>query len=504
MKNIAVVISISSYDAPGNDLPGCTKDGEAIKSLLEISGRFSDIHYVNGRMGGNEAKSGIADFLHTFANSPIGEIFFYFSGHGEYAENEFHYLFSNYSLSKRKQSSLENADLDKMVRALNPAMFVKIVDACHSGTHYIKDSSSLENYIKSVSAPSFKNICFMFSSHQNESSYQDDHLSYFTKSILSAVQSHKDGPIKYKNVTDYVSDYFDSSNTQTPFFIDQSSLTETFLNVTDSVRRTLSQYLIVPSTDDQATLVPPKMMSLVELLRKESEAFCTKEEASSILIESEAHIHNGAFSSNIKDLYNIEVDAELTGYPPQSLSIASWIEKNNESREFFAKPKYQSERYMRKVPKNNLLGMMLRASNSLSSDNYDEVESYRSILSGYETTSSMPYNYFRIKLEPKYRGIAPEECFIAFIFSRSNVRYFWSYTHYEYTDWDASQRVGKMEWATDQSFLRNSVKIKEVFDKIIQEFCKFVEDPLRTKWGMLDHDSDAISPVQVIAESDRK
>jgi len=61
-----------------------------------------------------------------------------------------------------------------------------------------------------------------------------------------------------------------------------------------------------------------------------------------------------------------------------------------------------------------------------------------------------------------------------------------------------------MEWATDQSFLRNSVKIKEVFDKIIQEFCKFVEDPLRTKWGMLDHDSDAISPVQVIAESDRK
>ena len=483
MQNIAIIISVSKYDTSGNDLPGCERDGQVIKSLLEFSGRFDQIKYHTGNVSGADVKSNIAEFIEGYNGMEIGDVVFYFSGHGEYFDNEFYYLMSDYSQNKRKQTSLDNTSLDTMVRSLSPNMFVKIVDACHSGTQYIKDYSALEKHLKLVGNSSFNNVSFMFSSQVDEVSYQDDNMSHFTNSIVSAVRTHKNGPVRYKHITDYVSDEFDRKNTQTPFFVGQSRLTEIFLTMTDEIRVRLAETLPALDSDTGTALTPIKSSSsFVEILIKRSDEFLSKEEASAIIINMESFIHGGPFSDEIAQLYTIQVDAEGSSYPPQPASIGVWIEKNNDSREYFAHSKYRSEQYTRKEPKNALIGLL--AGNLLSgSDRYDDVVDYRNIMDSYVSTASLPYNFYRIHLVPQYATLAPEDCFIAFISSRSHIRIFWSFTHYEYTDWEISRPVGKMDWFTDGCKLKDSDRIEGIFQRIITEFCVFVEGPIKSKWG---------------------
>ena len=118
--------------------------------------------YINENEAGTEIKRRIVEFVEKYKGKEINELIFYFSGHGERFNDDFFYLPSDFDRKKRHTTGLQNSELDVWIKTLSPQLCVKIVDACFSGTQYIKSESSVEagwkNYIWRIPQAKFKNI----------------------------------------------------------------------------------------------------------------------------------------------------------------------------------------------------------------------------------------------------------------------------------------------------------------------------------------------------------
>lgn len=146
MTSIAVVIAVSSYSTLGR-LDGCARDGEAMKEILQESGKYSEILYSHDRVDG-QIKDDLSSFVDRWRGRVIDELLFYFSGHGQQDDGEFFYLLSDFEDRNRRKTTLENGYIDNLARMLSPKVFVKIVDACNSGVSYVKADSESEDVEK--------------------------------------------------------------------------------------------------------------------------------------------------------------------------------------------------------------------------------------------------------------------------------------------------------------------------------------------------------------------
>src|SRR5579872_5925108 len=160
MKNLGIVIGVSEYTGSMDDLPACKPDAEAVTKILQTDKRFGELLYIDTDTRSGSIKQKIIEFINANKTHEIGDVVFYFSGHGHFSGDEFYYLLTDYDERRTKQTTLENSELDNLVRLLNPKLFVKIVDACHSGVTYIKSTDDFQTYLKGAS-PHFKKIYFM-------------------------------------------------------------------------------------------------------------------------------------------------------------------------------------------------------------------------------------------------------------------------------------------------------------------------------------------------------
>ncbi len=215
MKNLAVILAVSTY-LRADPLPACTRDGEAVAEVIKSSGRFETL-VISGDNGAAEVKQELVEFVNANKGEKIDQFVFYFTGHGDLVGEEFYYILSDYEKTRIKQTSLENSELDNLVRSLVPQLFVKIVDACHSGVSYIKSAEQLQEYIKGTK-DRFSSVYFMFSSLSGQKSYADDNLSDFTKCIVEAVKCQQGKMARYKDIMDFVSDYFELNASQNSIF----------------------------------------------------------------------------------------------------------------------------------------------------------------------------------------------------------------------------------------------------------------------------------------------
>jgi hypothetical protein len=338
MANLGIVIAVSNYTHDAENLPACSRDGAAMAEVLRLSGRFDEILRIEQDTISTQVKQRLAEFVMLHSNSNITEVVFYFTGHGEYYDTEFYFLLTDYQKRLIKQTSLDNAELDNMVRSLKPELFVKIVDACHSGMTYIKSPEDFSEYAKSANAI-FKNIYFMFSSQSEQFSYQNAEISYFTESILKAIANHSAESIRYKDVMDYVSDDFRNRDFQRPFFVTQADYTEIFCDVTEPLKNLLANY-IQTETESSPRLLTPEKASMVDLLKEDAKRFCSKEEAHEVLTAIIEQINEKLTShSEIPILYEISVTPEEKN-PPEPSSIGGWLDKNR--GEYFA-PSYEKK-----------------------------------------------------------------------------------------------------------------------------------------------------------------
>ncbi|MGL5940707.1 MAG: caspase family protein [Waterburya sp.] len=226
-KKIALLIGISNYQEE-NKLPACEADLSLMSEILRNTEKYDELAILDCRSESDKAKEKISSFIRKYQNQEVDEIFFYYTGHGMRYSEDFLFLFSDFTTSKLEQTSLRNSELDSMLKSLNPDLAVKVVDACHSGTEYIKSDQDLEVIFQKSSTESFQKTYFLFSSSKAEYSVALKDYSVFTKSFAKSLVNYTGNSIRYRDIMAYISDDLTVKQYQTPLFIQQANNTEIF------------------------------------------------------------------------------------------------------------------------------------------------------------------------------------------------------------------------------------------------------------------------------------
>jgi len=481
--NLGIVLAVSNYGNIDNNLPGCDADGKAISAILKSDSKFDDILVLSKNTGSAEVKNQLIEFISKYKNDDIDEVVFYYTGHGDFNGNEFYFLLSDYDSSKRKQTSLENTELDKLLKALNSKVTIKIVDACHSGKAYIKDSDAFDKYLND-SKGQFDKCYFMYSSQLEQYSYQDDSLSFFTKSIIDAVKNHSANTIRYKDIIDYVSDSFESNSEQTPFFVVQADFTEQFCSISSSL---VNELKLLSNLNQEVNLKDDSEHSnLLDKIRLDSERYCSQEKAYEVLNSFLENLKNTSFPGSVSELY----DCGCTFGDPlvkNSNAIGSWLAKTD--HQYFARPMFEEIAKSRRELKNsNILSSIgtLTFRHSLYEDKDDDklyktVKYTESVVSGYEITIDQPVKLIELHATPKFSNIRAGHAFIVPFLSKTEIRIFYSFSHYSEQGWDEKILTQKHKWLTNSASLKD-FSVSNFVDTLIDGFGEFLLEPLNKQF----------------------
>lgn len=492
MARVAIVIAVSENRAPLKSLAACAKDGEAFSAVLKETGRFDEILTLSTKdeTASKSVTSNISALVDRFKDQIVDEVVFYFSWHGDFVGNEFYHILSDYEQTSRNQTALANTELDGLIRSLNPGLFAKIVDACYSGTSYIKSDEDLGEYLKS-SKRGFKDAYFLYSSQNDERSWTDGPISAFTKSLLEAIARQDSGIVRYRDLINAASDYFEASGKQTPQFVTQASFTEVFCSASPQMRTLVGKFLPGNKLGSQppapATLPaapPSKSLSLVERVKQAEAAYCSREQATGALRKLGDLLASAQPDSELDELYAIKV-TESDEEPDNAAVIGDWLEKRADN-DFFAVPSYRAETYKKRVPKRRggLLNMNRVLGSALYGDEETElIDATRQVVAGYRNTAVLPFDSLTLRLDPKLLALAPEECVVAVIASRTQVQVFWSLRHFRYSDWDTAVRDGTTnQWSNDGAPLGDDDAIARIGSRILEEFMTSTRRRVSARW----------------------
>lgn len=488
--NLGIVIAVSNYGVLGNDLPGCFADGAAIAKILKTDNKFDDVLYLSEKTKSSDIKPELIKFINDHKNNDINDVVFYFTGHGDFSGDEFYYLLSDYDRKRKKQTCLENTELDNLLKTLNPQNAIKIVDACHSGTPYIKDPDAFDSYLKGTQGE-FKKCYFMYSSQADQYSYQDSKLSFFTRGIVESVKQHSSDSIRYKDIIDYVSDLFSGTHNQTPFFIVQADFTESFCSVSDSLRQALNDILLGDMTecDPKEGDEEKEQKSLLELVTEDASRYCSEEEALSYLSDFFSKIKNAELNDKIIELYDVGYE-DISDYAeiPAAISIGKWLDSNE--HDFFAEPYKEQVRIKKRVHKDPMRRIMgLDTWSSLIPDddeNYKYVISKEEQIKGFKSTVDLPVKLLKVTIEAKFPNIDSASVFIIPIISKTEMRVFYSFNFYEQKGWSDKEITGSIKWLTEKVDIKDTESHSKLCSKIIEDFSEFVYTQIAENFNLME------------------
>lgn len=254
MQNIAILIGNTKYSNSTN-LPCCADDVEAVSKLLSATGKYSDIiNFIDSDV------NVVKEYLHKFEvpEDGIGEIFFYFTGHGVQNNGKFYYCFKDYESDRPNETSLSASLVLDFLRRANADLVVQLIDACNSGNTLIKSGDSflplhkdgLDNYIQISS-------CL-----EDQNSLTGEPISLFTNSFINASLNRASGEVYYSHIMDVLKDEYISDNSHTPHFISQGTLRFLFVDDAEKLKSFKSEFLSVVDKKE-----PVETVSSLELFK---------------------------------------------------------------------------------------------------------------------------------------------------------------------------------------------------------------------------------------------
>lgn len=198
---------------------------------------------------------------------------------------------------------------------------VKIVDACFSGTQYIKSESTTESDLKkSAQKYGLNDIYFWFSSRENEASFAGAEFSKFTESILTAI-TEQEGDVRYREIMAYVADDFSNAGSSKPIFVTQAGNIERFGNVTKQTHKIIFDAFGIdaPQPNEESgknisitqNEAPPKSI-FDKAIVKSSELCFSEEHLLSFIANFNKEIRS--WSSEIEKLYEISTNDQIDCY----------------------------------------------------------------------------------------------------------------------------------------------------------------------------------------------
>ncbi|HPS92003.1 MAG TPA: caspase family protein [Methanothrix sp.] len=482
---IACLLGVSKYKNP-YELKACDNDTALLYSVLESTGCYDDILRIDGNQESSKVKRQLVSFFTKYKEQQIEQALFYYSGHGDFDGKEFFYLLSDYDHSRKKQTTIENTELDDWIRLLNPDLTVKIIDACHAGVQYIKDPDVFAKFLQST-PKSFKSCYFLFSSLKDQYSYQDENLSAFTKSVVMSISSFDGTEMRFKDIIDYVSDDFDANAEQTPFFITQATNTELFATVDSSIIEKIHSYLNIycpmldPSEKKDTNHSVTQSASIIELVKADSERYCSEEEVLSILKHCQTYLSEKKYSDDTLGLYDIEtegldhIDVEV----PRIVNIGKWLSENK--NDYFAVPTYREENYdeVIEVPVKNISSLFASITQKYETRT---VTRSRNVLAGFRLTQETDSSAFRITAKPKLLNLNWHDCHIAFVFSKVEIRFFYIFSTFREQNWEKRNRQPEENWRTLVALLKNDKAVGDALQQIIETFDDYIMEPIKSKY----------------------
>ncbi|MBO9703690.1 MAG: caspase family protein [Sporocytophaga sp.] len=455
MNNIAIIIGVSKYTDKSNDLPGCKNDAKAIYQILNKTEKFGNILYINNEEGSANTKELLTNFIAGNKGKEIDEVFFYYSGHGEFINDEFYFLLSDFDPKKRNQTSLQNKEMDDFIRTLNPNLFVKVIDACHSGTAYIKEANVLAKYLDE-SKKGFRKCYFLNSSLSHQYSYQNNFISDFTHSFICALRDFKSNEIRYKDIIDVIADYFSESLEQTPFFIIQADLTERFCSFTKELKDYLDTIAGSPQKIPTENTME-KSVSLLELVKLDAKNYIDKKGAFEMLELIQNDYNAFQLPGDLDKLFNTKVEF-LESYQsiPVKKAITKWLEKNTDP-------------YFVEV---------------VSEENYDyDGNLYWDL----EIVSKVdiPYKGISIDLIGLFPNIECYNCQVIFFLSRRAIRFFYFVSTYLEENWDNKKLdLTQIKWITIETKFEGNNPVLKTIQNINKDLISKVENDLKEKFNI--------------------
>jgi hypothetical protein len=474
--NIGIVLGVSEYQNTSN-LPGCLNDASSFKQLLELSNKCEDILYLTENTESSNIKSKIASFVSKYQTNDIDEVIFYFTGHGLFEDDEFYYVLSDYSSSKKKQTSLENSELDNLLRSLSAKLTVKIVDACQSGTRYVKDPDTFQKYLNK-SEQSYDKCYFFYSSQNDQSSYQNSFISDFTASFLNTFISRPNQDVRYKDIMDTLTDSFSSNPKQTPFFVMQGNYTEHFGQISNDAVVVLQKAITsAASTTGKPT---DSHKSLLQLVQEQADLYCTESEAFQSVDNVSQTINTLSLPADVEALYELDVKIQSDSSIPVSTNYIGKYLSDCEIDYLVSIDKQTKTRTVRK-------GGFFPASFMLRGEDVPTVEEEYEVAVGAESTTSLPYDHIFIRSSAKYPTVNDSGCIIIPYVSQTKIVIFSVNFLYRTREWDVKEiNKSTCEWTYFDEYIKEDEKIKKKIISLFENYVNFTINPLKEKFGLLE------------------
>lgn len=502
---LAIIFGVSEYQNYSS-LKACQNDVNLVNQIFQKLGKFDDMCFLAGNVKAFEAKQKITEFVNEHKDAPVEELVFYYTGHGARYDDDFFYVFSDFNEKRKEVTALRNSELDGLIRNLNPKLTVKIIDACYSGSTYIKSDDEIKPTLeKSAKENNLNKLYFFHSSSSDEASLANDLYSFFTFSFCKSIVD-LDGAIRYRDIMAYVADDMSQSGYPKPTFVVQADNTEVFGELDIDFKRHVKESLkiqdeILDVNEDrkeEASVAEKEDQFLKQIQRNSQEIFCSKEEAvKNIGIIKELLIKPN-WPDQILSMFEIEIGSiDHAGAIRNSIEIGRWLNKNSDAN-YFAEPTYDTETYFeeeyKKLPKKpgratDRLGGLYSIRRSLGLDDENEyklekIEKTRRFVDGFEYTAESPFRGLKLHFKPKCSSIENYALTIALVFSRKNLVFFVSREVLPYLSWDSIQSPKCLSWKTKEVLLKKEEEIKGYINELISTMSVFISEDVSTKLGI--------------------
>ncbi|SHN71463.1 caspase family protein [Desulfovibrio litoralis] len=482
--NIAILIGINNYKNI-DPLPACSNDLSAVQGLFEKLEKYDDILTLDDSISCFDAKQKIINFIEKHKSNTIDEFTLYYSGHGNHDGNVFYYLWADYSESSQNQTSISNSEIDSYIRTLNPEMTFKFIDACQSGSSYIKDNSNYRTLFDREKS-NFKKCYFFFSSLSTQSSFASQKISHFTEEFLRFFDKPKDTKVRYRDIKDFLSDRFLPNAKQTPYFIEQADNTEFFCTINDSVA-TFVQSL--PFYRQESDIVEPSSntMGLIENIKNDAKRFCTKDEADTILKKIYDICISTNKPSNIESLFQIEVATynEYTELPLIN-DISKWVSDQEGANLFISiEQTKEPKTFIEKKHTFNIFAFDPFAPRTKQLDDYTEVTRYVDVVTYMAPSCKQQYAYISITFTPQFPNINGFHIYIAIMLSQLDLAIFTGLVNRNRKNWEVfTDDLTKFSWSASKKNIRELIKDDDFFNSFMTKFYQQILDSVKGNFSL--------------------
>jgi len=401
-----------------------------MSDLLGAIKEFDPVLRLSGSLTSEETKRRIMKFLEPF-NSGVEEVLFYFSGHGSVIREDLAFAMTDYNEAHRVSGSLTNGELDSYLRSVTPTVAVKILDCCHSGIPYVKGIDE-PGFSLTRSRDRFNNCYFFSSSRFDQESWtgsRNNDLSLFTGYFLMAVAEQEDGPVRYKQLDDSISNRF-AEERQEPQFLYQGSLKHVFCTMNSEIRQAALGRLPASSVGAVEEQQPSgQLIDALSVVRGREKYLIPKGQADEILTELRMRLEKMPPDERLSAFYDEELrfpallEDDLAGED----AIGRWLK--HEGRGFFG---WATETDPNRRP-------LSAVSMALGYTDPPQV-------TGFVSSAEVEYDRVFLRQVPKFGGLTRWEMAVVILWSPWRAGVFSYEVKLQRRSWDRFDQPEKAPW----------------------------------------------------------